>query len=813
MKPIKLGLARVANFTLATGAVGYSDVFYSLVGVQLTLAISSQSAGAVVELELSTDGLSWVPGDVTMNASGVAMSYAKRSYGRLKITAGTSQFSGVIDVCVNSSDTPSAAAGPITDLLVHAKLGKKRQRPINLFFQGSSTTAQGSGPSFTAINTNGFAEIAASNLALPGFVAWRKYGVGSTDFTDYSTSAPANVDTYIKTGCLNVLVVQGIKNGPQSGWTTQQTVDRVKAYCSARKAAGWDRVIVALPCHPIYAYATFSTAMLSAIPALLADSSLSDGTVADGFVRWDANPSLKNGQDDTTDGLHWITQGWTKAGRAAAEEVAAALASAGAPPITSAITSPLAGATISADTAVDFSVTGALDGYTAELYASVATSVSGGPNEALSLLATGEDVTSLVAPFASIPSAVSYLYVFINDGRGRRGVSARVAVTKVATPEAPAITSQPAAASVTDGNPASFSVTATGTAPLSYQWQVSTDAGSTWGDCSGAPYSNATTATLGVAAVLAMSGYSYRCVVANAQGSATSNAAALTVSAGAVAPSITAHPSDSSVTDGSNASFSASASGTAPLSYQWQSSADDGASWANCVAGATYSNPTTTTLGVAAVLAMDGTMFRCVVTNAQGSATSNAATLTVTAQQAAVLIDDQFGSGTWASGRVPDTVGAMAWDDFQSTSSMANGEVTFSSAARARINPGQADRIIETEITLRGASAVAWLTTRFSSTTNRIVIAFTPTSVTVNKYVASSTATQVATQSFTMTPGTVYPVRIVSSGTENSVYINDTLIVSASVPEHTTVTPLAIGSFGTASPNCAYGFVRVSTIP
>ena len=114
MKPIKLGLARVANFTLAAGAVGYSDVFYSLVGVQLTLAISSQSAGAVVELELSTDGLSWVPGDVTMNASGVAMSYAKRSYGRLKITAGTSQFSGVIDVCVNSSDTPSAAAGPIT---------------------------------------------------------------------------------------------------------------------------------------------------------------------------------------------------------------------------------------------------------------------------------------------------------------------------------------------------------------------------------------------------------------------------------------------------------------------------------------------------------------------------------------------------------------------------------------------------------------------------------------------------------------------------------------------------------------------------
>src|ERR1700691_3003162 len=36
---------------------------------------------------------------------------------------------------------------------------------------------------------------------------------------------------------------------------------------------------------------------------------------------------------------------------------------------------------------------------------------------------------------------------------------------------APAITAQPSSVSVTEGQVATFSVTATGTAPLSYQWQ------------------------------------------------------------------------------------------------------------------------------------------------------------------------------------------------------------------------------------------------------------------------------------------------------------------------------------------------------
>src|SRR5207244_6044937 len=64
-------------------------------------------------------------------------------------------------------------------------------------------------------------------------------------------------------------------------------------------------------------------------------------------------------------------------------------------------------------------------------------------------------------------------------------------------------------------------------------------------------------------------GAQFTVVVSNAAGSATSSAAMLTVSAAAVAPSITAQPLSQTVTAGQPASFSVTAAGTAPLSYQW----------------------------------------------------------------------------------------------------------------------------------------------------------------------------------------------------------------------------------------------------
>jgi hypothetical protein len=83
---------------------------------------------------------------------------------------------------------------------------------------------------------------------------------------------------------------------------------------------------------------------------------------------------------------------------------------------------------------------------------------------------------------------------------------------------APAITAQPANITVAEQQSASFSVTATGTAPLSYQWRRN-----------GAPIAGATSATLTMTAALAADhGARYSAVVTNSAGSVTSTDAVLT---------------------------------------------------------------------------------------------------------------------------------------------------------------------------------------------------------------------------------------------------------------------------------------------
>jgi hypothetical protein len=91
---------------------------------------------------------------------------------------------------------------------------------------------------------------------------------------------------------------------------------------------------------------------------------------------------------------------------------------------------------------------------------------------------------------------------------------------------APTITSQPANVTVTAGQTATFSVTATGTAPLSYQWQQSTDGGMTWSSVgtNSASYTTGATAT-------ANSGEAFRVILSNSAGNVTSVAARLTVNA------------------------------------------------------------------------------------------------------------------------------------------------------------------------------------------------------------------------------------------------------------------------------------------
>jgi hypothetical protein len=208
--------------------------------------------------------------------------------------------------------------------------------------------------------------------------------------------------------------------------------------------------------------------------------------------------------------------------------------------------------------------------------------------------------------------------------------SAAATLTVNAAAVAPTITGQPVGQTVTAGQTAGFSVSATGTAPLSYQWQKN-----------GVTIAGATSATYTTPATTPSdNGATFVVVVSNTAGSATSTPATLTVNAAVVAPTITAQPAGQTVTAGQTASFSATANGTAPLTYQWQKSGVN-------IAGATsasYTTPATTTSD-------NGATFRVVVSNTAGTVTSAAATLTVTAVAVAPTITAQPASQTVTAGQ------------------------------------------------------------------------------------------------------------------------------------------------------------------
>lgn len=199
------------------------------------------------------------------------------------------------------------------------------------------------------------------------------------------------------------------------------------------------------------------------------------------------------------------------------------------------------------------------------------------------------------------------------------------------TRQVPAITAQPADASVVEGSAARFSVTAVGASTLAYQWSSSSDGGASFAAIAGATSASYSTG----ATSQAQSGTRYRVVVANDVGSVTSSSVALTVTASIVAPSITVQPADVVVTAPNSASFYVTAAGTA-LSYAWQSSSD-GTAFA-AVPGA----PDAPTLALGETTSsLSGSSYRVVVSNGVGTVTSVAAVLTVNATPTAPMFTTQ----------------------------------------------------------------------------------------------------------------------------------------------------------------------------
>ncbi len=214
-----------------------------------------------------------------------------------------------------------------------------------------------------------------------------------------------------------------------------------------------------------------------------------------------------------------------------------------------------------------------------------------------SAFTNGVPMIGYMDPFSSIASPAAENFLLIDN----------VSVYAIIDP--PVVTAQPASLTNNAGTSANFSVTATGTAPLAYQWQKNS-----------VNVSGATTATLSLSGVSQSDAASYRCIITNVAGSATSSVATLTV---IDAPLITAQPVSLTNAAGATANFSITASGTAPLAYQWQKGG------VNLSDGGNVSGSTTATLTLAGVSQSDAASYTCIVTNTAGSATSAVATLTV----------------------------------------------------------------------------------------------------------------------------------------------------------------------------------------
>lgn len=194
----------------------------------------------------------------------------------------------------------------------------------------------------------------------------------------------------------------------------------------------------------------------------------------------------------------------------------------------------------------------------------------------------GGATLSLTAVSAGCNSAA--VAVIVSNGINPNA-SASTTLT-VITPAAPAISAQPASATLTAGGNAALAVTFTGTpAPTAAWWYRSSTlpeprlitatasptpftAGTCQFNASGTQ--TAGSAALSMAAVtLGCDGAQIRTIATNSQGSATSDWATLTVNPPNVAPVITQPPLAQTITAGGGATFMVTATGTPTPTYAW----------------------------------------------------------------------------------------------------------------------------------------------------------------------------------------------------------------------------------------------------
>jgi Immunoglobulin I-set domain/Immunoglobulin domain len=217
---------------------------------------------------------------------------------------------------------------------------------------------------------------------------------------------------------------------------------------------------------------------------------------------------------------------------------------------------------------------------------------------------SGSTTTTLTIASVTNSDVANYSVVVSNSAGS---VTSSPAALGVIIP--PKVTTQPSNNTVIAGGNVSFSVTASGTAPLSYQWLFN-----------GGNISGQTSATLSLINVTTNNAGNYSVLVANAGGSVVSSNATLVVN---VPPFISAQPTNATVFGGASVVFASSAGGNGPLFYQWLKNNSPLGDGGNIVGS--QSN----VLSITSVTTNDVGIYNLTVTNAYGSITSSNAALVV----------------------------------------------------------------------------------------------------------------------------------------------------------------------------------------
>ncbi len=275
---------------------------------------------------------------------------------------------------------------------------------------------------------------------------------------------------------------------------------------------------------------------------------------------------------------------------------------------------------------------------------------SGSALNSLTLIVANDDHGGVSTSRIQFNAVAGTTYRLVVDGFN--GATGTISLNwSLAAPVPPTITGHPQNRVATVGTSTSFSVTASGTAPISYQWVRN-----------GVDVPGATSSTLSFASVQLSDAGTYRVRVTNPGGSVISESASLTVNPAVIPlPTITGQPRSKEVAVGAATFFGVAATGAAPITYQWERN------------GVSIPGATDSTYNIASAQLSDAGTYRVNVTNPGGTVSSDSVVLTVVPGSSTPGVgfvstvlefgdrQDRDGDGCFA-GSLPDGEFSMSWN-------------------------------------------------------------------------------------------------------------------------------------------------------